>query len=108
MTSSVPPGVSYAPRDLIPTRRFSTSSMRPTPLAAAISFNCSISASGASFLPFTETGVPASKPISTVVERSGAFAGDTIHCHMDSSGAFAGSSSTPPSWLKCQMLRSRL
>ena len=32
----------------------------------------------------------------------------TIHCHIASSGAFAGSSSTPPSWLRCQMLRSRL
>ena len=39
---------------------------------------------------------------------SGAFSGDTIHCHIASFGAFAGSSSTPPSWLKCQMLRSRL
>ena len=49
-TSSVPPGVSYAPRDFIPTRRFSTMSIRPTPLAAAISFSSSISASGAELL----------------------------------------------------------
>ena len=42
-------------------------SMRPTPFAAAIAFSFSISAIGPSFLPFTETGVPASKPISTVV-----------------------------------------
>src|SRR6266436_4956149 len=39
---------------------------------------------------------------------SGAFSGETTHCHIASFGAFAGSSSSPPSWLRCQMLRSRL
>ena len=39
VTSSVPPGVSYTPRDLMPTRRFSTRSTRPTPLRPPISLS---------------------------------------------------------------------
>ncbi len=36
----VPPGVSYMPRDFMPTKRFSTRSSRPMPLArpSALSF----------------------------------------------------------------------
>src|SRR5215467_13136907 len=36
------------------------------------------------------------------------FRSEVVHCHMASLGALAGSSSSPPSWLRCQILRSRL
>src|SRR5215467_10506659 len=42
---------------------------------------------GPSFAPFTLTGVPDSNPISTSSALSGAFSGDTVHCHMASLGA---------------------
>ena len=40
---NVPPGVSYTPRDFMPTRRFSTRSARPTPCRAPISLSVSSS-----------------------------------------------------------------
>jgi len=63
---------------------------------------------GAKFRTVDGTGVPDSNPISTSSALSGAFSGETTHCHIASFGALAGSSSSPPSWLRCQMLRSRL
>ena len=38
VSSTVPPGVSYTPRDFIPTKRDSTMSTRPTPLSPATLF----------------------------------------------------------------------
>ena len=65
-------------------------------------------ATGSSLTPFTATGVPVSNPIVTLSSRSGASCGEFVSCHVVASGALVGSSSSPPSWLTCQMLRSRL
>ena len=39
---------------------------------------------------------------------SGEFSGAVVRTNISSSGATQGSSRIPPSWLMCQMLRSRL
>ena len=52
--------------------------MRPTPLRRARFRSAHRAApSGDSFLPFTETGVPSSKPISTSAGLFGAFSGES-------------------------------
>ena len=48
------------PPDFIPTRRFSTMSMRPTPCSPPTSFNCSRRVAGESLLPLYPTGRPLS------------------------------------------------
>ena len=57
----VPPGVSYTPRDFMPTRRFSTKSAQPTPLRPAISFAFVSKSTASSFSPLMATGTPFSK-----------------------------------------------
>ena len=57
----VPPGVSYMPRDFMPTKRFSTRSSRPMPLARPSSLSCVSSVAGDSFLPSIATASPRSK-----------------------------------------------
>src|SRR2546428_12566596 len=77
------------------------------PCFAAISFSLLRRATGPSFVPFTETGAPDSNPISTSSALSGAFSGDTTHCHIASFGALAGVSRSPPSGLGGQEFGSR-
>ena len=109
VTSNVPPGVSYAPRDFMPTRRFSTRSMRPTPCFARDLVQFFQQRDRAKLLPVHRNRRAALRiRFQLPSALSGASAGETTHCHIASFGAFAGSSSSPPSWLKCQMLRSRL
>ncbi len=59
-------------------------------------------------LPFTETGMPFSKPIVTSPGLFGASFGLFVSIQISSGAALAGSSSAPPSCEMCQMLRSRL
>src|SRR6266851_984161 len=92
----------------MPTKRFSTRSMRPTALRPPISFSSSTSDTGSSAWPPTETGTPFSNPISTCSSLSGASCGAFVNCHVLGNGALPASSSSPPSWLMCQRLRSRL
>src|ERR1700688_4942781 len=51
LSKMVPPGVSYMPRDFMPTKRFSTRSSRPIPLARPSSLSRPSSVAGDSFLP---------------------------------------------------------
>ena len=72
------PGASYTPRLFMPTKRFSTMSIRPTPLRPPIRFNWETISNALSRLPSTLTGTPASKPIFTFSILSGAFCGETV------------------------------
>jgi len=79
----VPPGVSYTPRDFMPTKRFSTMSMRPMPFFEPRSLSMLKSFSGSfSLLPVfrlvTFTGAPSLKKILIFVALFGAFSGDTV------------------------------
>ncbi len=67
-----------------------------------------IKAAAPSCSPFTEIGSPCSNPTCTISGWSGALSGETVHWKSSSSGSSAGSSSGPPSWDRCQRLRSRL
>ena len=67
-----------------------------------------MSATGSMAAPFTDTGNPRRNESVTSSGRSGASFGLVVIIHTSSGGAFQGSSSSPPSWLMCQMLASRL
>ena len=54
---TVPAGVSYTPRDLMPTRRFSTRSDWPTACSLPSALSVVSSSTGGSPFPFTATGV---------------------------------------------------
>ncbi len=56
--NTVPAGVSYTPRDFIPTNLFSTMSKIPTPCFAAISLSFSISLTPSSFSLLSAIGIP--------------------------------------------------
>ena len=58
--------------------------------------------------PFTDTGVPFSKPMVTSPGVLGASFGLRVSIQTSSGAELAGSSSAPPSCEMCQMLRSRL
>jgi hypothetical protein len=62
---------------------------------------------GESFTPFTSTGMPSANEIVTFSGSSGASIGSTLSLNIDASGSNDGSSSGPPSWERCQRLRSR-
>ena len=66
-----------------------------------------MSATGPSALPFTVTGVPRSKPITTSSGVSGAWAGSAVSMNMSGFGAEFGSSRFPPSCERCQRFASR-
>mmetsp|Transcript_16413 Transcript_16413/g.51001 ORF Transcript_16413/g.51001 Transcript_16413/m.51001 type:complete len:221 (+) Transcript_16413:211-873(+) len=104
--STVPPGVSYTPRDFIPTKRDSTMSMRPTPLSPPNLLSAASMLAGLSFSPSIATGSPASNSMSTYVGSSGAFSGDTDRVNMASSASTHGSSSALPSYEMCSRLAS--
>ncbi len=72
-------GASYISRDLMPTSRSSTMSTLPTPCSPASSFSASTSEAAPISFPSSDTGRPASNPISTWAAASGASAGDTVH-----------------------------
>jgi len=52
------------------------------PCFAAISLSVVEQIDGAKFRTVDETGVPDSNPISTSSALSGAFSGETTHCHI--------------------------
>ncbi|MFS7964113.1 hypothetical protein Hanom_Chr08g00746351 [Helianthus anomalus] len=93
----VPPGVSYTPRLFIPTRRFSTMSIRPIPCRPPMSFSSVKRDAGESSFPFMETGIPETIPISrTYSGLSGASSGSTDIMYISLLGSFAGSSKISP------------
>jgi hypothetical protein len=102
----VPPGVSYTPRDFMPTYRFSTRSTRPMPCFPPRALSRASSFAGPSFFPSTVTGIPFSNPTSTYSGRSGAACGDFERTNMSSGGSDHGSSRIPPSKLMCRRFRS--
>ncbi|GET88672.1 argininosuccinate synthase, putative [Leishmania tarentolae] len=105
----VPPGVSYTPRDFMPTRRSSTISSIPIACSPPPSvFSSSTSSALAVFRPFTATGIAFSNWIVTCSASSGAVS-TVLHSFKSFvySGAFAGPSRSIPSWLMCHRLRSR-
>ena len=67
----------------MPTKRFSTMSIRPTPLRPPISLSASTISKAPSRRPLTLTGTPDSKPTVTVSTASGAFCGETRHAEFD-------------------------
>ena len=73
----VPPGVSYTPRDFIPTTRFSTISTIPIPFSPPRRFNSVMISETFISFPFNVLGTPASNVIVTSVSLSGAFSGAT-------------------------------
>ena len=104
----VPPGVSYTPRDFMPTKRDSTMSTRPMPLSPARLLSLVSSVAGDMRSPSTLTGSPFSNPTSTYVGTSGACSGDTLRVNMSSAGSAHGSSSALPSYEMCSRLASML
>ncbi len=102
----VPPGVSYTPRLFMPTKRFSTRSMRPMPLSRPRSLRAASSEAGDSFLPFSATASPLRNSISISVAASGASNGETERWCTYSGGSLHGSSSTLPSEDECRRLAS--
>ena len=98
-----PPPIAYSCQP----RRSSTMSARPIPCLPPISFNRVRRATGSSLAPFTDTGVPFSKPMVTSSGVIGASAGSAVSMNRSFGGTLFGSSSTPPSCEMCQMLRSR-
>ena len=74
----VPPGVSYTPRDFMPTKRFSTRSTRPMPLSRPRSLSLANSVAGDSFLPSRLTASPFANPIVMSVALSGASIGEMV------------------------------
>ena len=73
-----PPGVSYTPRDFIPTNRFSTRSSRPIPFALPSAFSLVSNSAGDSFTPSIATGSPRSKSMLITVAASGASSGRIV------------------------------
>ena len=92
------PGASYTPRLFMPTNRFSTMSIRPTPLRPAILFSSSTIASAVFGLPLSFTGTPCSNAIVTSSTLSGASCGETVMPKSTvAMPSTAGSSSLPAS-----------
>ena len=73
----VPPGVSYTPRDFMPTTRFSTISTMPTPCLPPRVFNLRIMSETFISSPSMEVGTPFSKWMLMVSPSSGASWGVT-------------------------------
>ena len=80
----------------MPIARFSIMSIRPIPYAPACSFSRAISSCSGSASPSSETGSPASKPITTST-GSGALFGSDVSRYGSSGGASHGSSRIPAS-----------
>ena len=102
-----PPGVSYTPRDFMPTSRFSVSNAAHAVRRADPVESLDELGPGSSS-PSTLTGSPFSKPTLTTSLSSGASSGRTAVTRQFAGGLVAGSSISAPSWLMCQRLRSRL
>jgi hypothetical protein len=66
------------PRLFMPTKRFSTRSSRPMPLAWPSSLSLASRLAGESFSPSIETASPRSKPIVMIVGWSGASSGESV------------------------------
>ena len=62
----------------MPTKRFSTMSIRPTPLRPPIWFSCATIWKALSRWPLTLTGTPDSKPTITRSAALGACSGETV------------------------------
>ena len=75
----VPPGVSYTPRDFIPTTRFSTISMMPMPCLPPRRLSSLMMSATFIFLPLTDVGTPFSNVIVTYSPSSGACSGVTLN-----------------------------
>jgi len=74
----VPPGVSYTPRDFMPTKRFSTRSTRPMPLSRPSSLSLANSVAGDIAAPSRLTASPLAKPMEMSVTLSGASMGEMV------------------------------
>jgi len=105
-----PPGVSYTPRDFMPTYRFSTMSTRPTPCLPPSLFKVRITSSGERRWPFTATQLPLRKSSVTYSGLSGASSGATLSLNMSlfdgAKASIQGSSRMPASKEMCSRLRS--
>jgi hypothetical protein len=87
----------------MPTRRFSTMSTRPQPKLPTRSFNRWMTPSGVIASPSTDTGTPASNPTTT---STGSVAVGVVRSHTPCGGRFQGSSISPHSIARPQMLSS--
>ncbi|OPX61308.1 MAG: hypothetical protein A4E30_00952 [Methanomassiliicoccales archaeon PtaB.Bin215] len=102
----VPPGVSYTPRDFIPTKRFSIRSTRPMPCWPPRKLRWAKSWAGVIFSPSTATALPFLNSISMYWGLFGAFSGDLVRTYISSGASAKGSSRIPPSNEMCSRLRS--
>ncbi len=77
------PGASYTPLLFIPTKRFSTTSIRPTPLRPPIVFKVCTISRALIFWPLTATGTPLSKVMTTSSCLSGSLLWADGHTEID-------------------------
>mmetsp|Transcript_3505 Transcript_3505/g.8331 ORF Transcript_3505/g.8331 Transcript_3505/m.8331 type:complete len:227 (-) Transcript_3505:507-1187(-) len=109
----VPPGVSYTPRDLIPTKRFSTMSMRPIEcsppsLLSILRIVAGVEADSFVAMLITLTGSPFSKRIWMSSAVSLHSVSGRVYRWVESGGVAAGSSRMPDSKEMWNMLSSML